>query len=68
MASAANDALCERTVEGSVNYYDNQNCKGTSNEKAIAARLGSMTYNIMSNGELVVIISKESHYKISICI
>ena len=38
-------------MEGSVNYYDNQTCKGTANEKAIAARLGSMTYNIMSNGK-----------------
>lgn len=51
MASAKNDSLCQRTVEGSVNYYDNQTCKGTANEKAIAARLGSMTYNIMSNGK-----------------
>eukprot|EP00928_Gymnodinium_smaydae_P040401 TRINITY_DN273_c1_g1_i1.p1 TRINITY_DN273_c1_g1~~TRINITY_DN273_c1_g1_i1.p1 ORF type:complete len:307 (-),score=61.30 TRINITY_DN273_c1_g1_i1:54-974(-) len=49
MASARNDALRERTVEGSINYYDNHRCKGTADDKALAARLGGHSYNILSN-------------------
>eukprot|EP00392_Amoebophrya_sp_AT5.2_P003675 g3680.t1 len=51
MASAKNDALRERTLEGSLNYYDEQRCVGTANDKAIAARLGGHNWNIMNNGE-----------------
>lgn len=48
MASAKNDALVERTVEGSLNYYDKHRAKGTAMEKGLAARLGGHTYNILS--------------------
>lgn len=51
MASAKNDALRERTLEGSLNYYDEQRCVGTANDKAIAARLGGHNWNIVNNGE-----------------
>ncbi|CAD7940710.1 unnamed protein product [Amoebophrya sp. A25] len=51
MASAKNDALRERTLEGTLNYYDEQRCVGTANDKAIAARLGGHNWNIISNGE-----------------
>ena len=50
MASLKNDQLRERTVEGSLNYYDEHRCIGTANDKAIAARLGGHSYNIISNG------------------
>lgn len=49
MASAKNDALVERTVEGSVNYYDFHRSKGTAGDKGLAARLGGHSYNILSN-------------------
>eukprot|EP00929_Paragymnodinium_shiwhaense_P109477 TRINITY_DN7591_c0_g1_i1.p1 TRINITY_DN7591_c0_g1~~TRINITY_DN7591_c0_g1_i1.p1 ORF type:complete len:306 (-),score=62.94 TRINITY_DN7591_c0_g1_i1:241-1158(-) len=49
MASAKNDALRARTVEGSINYYDVHRSKGTANEKALAARLGGHSYNIINN-------------------
>eukprot|EP00434_Breviolum_minutum_P005332 symbB.v1.2.004703.t1/scaffold273.1/size250767/3 len=49
MASVKNDALLKRTVEGSLNYYDNQMGIGTAADKAIAARLGGHSYNILSN-------------------
>ncbi|CAD7949733.1 unnamed protein product [Amoebophrya sp. A120] len=51
MASAKNDALRERTLEGSLNHYDEQRCVGTANDKAIAARLGGHNWNIVNNGE-----------------
>ena len=50
MASAKNDALRERTVEGPVNLYDKQRCQGTAANKATAARLSGHSYNILSNG------------------
>lgn len=49
MASVKNDALLKRTVEGSLNYYDNHMGCGTAADKAIAARLGGHSYNILSN-------------------
>lgn len=49
MASKKNDELRARTVEGSVNLYDDQKCIGTANDKAIAARLGGHNYNIVNN-------------------
>eukprot|EP00746_Dinoflagellata_sp_MGD_P071697 gnl/MRDRNA2_/MRDRNA2_29172_c0_seq1.p1 gnl/MRDRNA2_/MRDRNA2_29172_c0~~gnl/MRDRNA2_/MRDRNA2_29172_c0_seq1.p1 ORF type:complete len:316 (+),score=59.61 gnl/MRDRNA2_/MRDRNA2_29172_c0_seq1:120-1067(+) len=49
MASRKNDELRARTVSGSVNLYDNQKCLGTSEDKAIAARLGGHNYNILNN-------------------
>eukprot|EP00929_Paragymnodinium_shiwhaense_P095115 TRINITY_DN5608_c0_g1_i2.p1 TRINITY_DN5608_c0_g1~~TRINITY_DN5608_c0_g1_i2.p1 ORF type:complete len:306 (-),score=41.81 TRINITY_DN5608_c0_g1_i2:241-1158(-) len=49
MASAKNDALMERTVEGSINYYDNHKCKGTAFEKRLATLQGGYTYNIINN-------------------
>lgn len=49
MASAKNDALITRTVEGSVNYYDNHKGKGTAADKGLAARLGGCSYNILNN-------------------
>lgn len=48
MASARNDALVARTVEGSVNYYDNHRGKGTAGDKGLAARMGGHSYNILS--------------------
>jgi len=51
MASAKNDALRVRTVEGSVNLYDNQECIGTAADKAIAGMLSGFKYNILSNKE-----------------
>lgn len=49
MASKKNDALRERTVEGSVNFYDGQKCFGTATDKGLASRLGGHSYNILSN-------------------
>jgi len=49
MASAKNDALLARTVEGSLNYYDKHKCCGTATDKGLAARLGGHSYNIISN-------------------
>lgn len=49
MASAKNDALMERTVEGPVNYYDNHRGKGTAADKGLASRLGGCSYNIVNN-------------------
>jgi len=51
MASAKNDALRARTVEGSINLYDDQKTIGTAADKAIAARLSGYNYNILSNKE-----------------
>jgi len=51
MASSKNDALLERTVEGSVNYYCNHKCKGTANDRGLAERLGGHSYNILSNSD-----------------
>mmetsp|Transcript_38062 Transcript_38062/g.104743 ORF Transcript_38062/g.104743 Transcript_38062/m.104743 type:complete len:307 (+) Transcript_38062:77-997(+) len=49
MASARNDALVDRTVEGSVNYYENHKIKATATEKGLAARLGGHRWNIINN-------------------
>lgn len=49
MASAKNDAQLGRTVEGTINYYDNHKCWGTAGDKALAARLGGHSYNILNN-------------------
>lgn len=49
MASRRNDLLRELTVEGPVNLYDNQMCKGTASKKGLAARLGGHRYNILTN-------------------
>ncbi|CAK9075022.1 Uncharacterized protein SCF082_LOCUS36434 [Durusdinium trenchii] len=43
MASVRNDALHKRTVEGSLNFYDNHLGCGTAADKAIASRLGGST-------------------------
>lgn len=48
MASKRNDALLERTVEGSINYYDGHKGKGTATDKGLAARLGGHNYNIIT--------------------
>lgn len=48
MASAANDALRTRTVEGTVNLYDNQRVVGTAADKATAARVGSTKYHMLA--------------------
>lgn len=48
MASGRNDALVERTVEGSVNFYDGQKVRGTATDKGLAARMGGHNYNIIS--------------------
>mmetsp|Transcript_22030 Transcript_22030/g.41499 ORF Transcript_22030/g.41499 Transcript_22030/m.41499 type:complete len:306 (+) Transcript_22030:54-971(+) len=49
MASHKNDTLAKRTVEGSYNFYDNHKGCGTAADKALAARLGGHSYNILSN-------------------
>jgi len=49
MASRKNDLMLERTVDGSVNYYDYQKCRGTATDKGLAARLGGHNYNIVNN-------------------
>mmetsp|Transcript_118919 Transcript_118919/g.371840 ORF Transcript_118919/g.371840 Transcript_118919/m.371840 type:complete len:307 (-) Transcript_118919:60-980(-) len=51
MASAKNDALQVRTVEGSLNYYDNHRSCGTACDKAIAANVGGHNYNIITNSD-----------------
>lgn len=48
MASVRNDALHKRVVEGSYNFYDNHQGCGTATDKALAARLGGHSYNILS--------------------
>jgi hypothetical protein len=48
MASRKNDLLLDKTVEGSVNYYDNHTCRGTATDKGLAARLGGHSYNIIN--------------------
>lgn len=48
MASRKNDLMLDRTVDGPVNYYDNQKCFGTATDKGLAARLGSARFNIIS--------------------
>lgn len=49
MASARNDAMLERTVEGSLNYYDKHRGCGTATDKGLAARMGGHSYNIINN-------------------
>lgn len=49
MASRKNDALLDRTVEGSYNYYDNHKGCGTATDKGLASRLGGHSYNILNN-------------------
>jgi len=49
MASRKNDLMLDRTVEGSVNYYDYQKCHGTATDKGLASRLGGHNYNILNN-------------------
>lgn len=49
MASRKNDLMLDKTVEGSVNYYDNHKCCGTATDKGLAARLGGHSYNILNN-------------------
>jgi len=51
MASERNDALRARTVEGSVNYYQNHKCKATAADRGLAERLGGCQYNIISNSD-----------------
>eukprot|EP00933_Yihiella_yeosuensis_P061703 TRINITY_DN64528_c0_g1_i1.p1 TRINITY_DN64528_c0_g1~~TRINITY_DN64528_c0_g1_i1.p1 ORF type:complete len:306 (+),score=46.41 TRINITY_DN64528_c0_g1_i1:77-994(+) len=51
MASRKNDALLERTVEGSVNYYDGHKGKGTAADKALAARFSGASYNVINNSD-----------------
>lgn len=51
MASAKNDQLLERTVEGPLNYYDKHRGCGTATDKGLAARMGGHSYNIISNDE-----------------
>lgn len=51
MASEKNDALRARTVEGSVNYYQNHKCKGTAADRGLAERLGGCEYNIINNSD-----------------
>lgn len=51
MASRKNDLMLDKTVEGSVNYYDYQRCKGTATDKGLAARLGGHSYNIISGAD-----------------
>jgi len=51
MASRKNDLMLDRTVEGPVNYYDFQKCKGTATDKGLAARLGGHNYNIINNSD-----------------
>jgi len=50
MASRKNDLMLERTVDGSINYYDFQKCHGTATDKGLASRLGGHNYNII-NGQ-----------------
>jgi len=49
MASLKNDLLRDRTVEGSINYYDDHRCIGTAGDKGLAARMGGHSYNIINN-------------------
>jgi len=49
MASRKNDLMLDRTVDGSVNYYDNHRCQGTATDKGLAARCGGHSYNIINN-------------------
>lgn len=49
MASRKNDTMLMRNIEGSFNYYDGHKCLGTANDKALAARLGGHSYNIINN-------------------
>lgn len=49
MASRKNDLMLDRTVEGSVNYYDFQKCQGTATDKGLASRLGGHNYNVINN-------------------
>mmetsp|Transcript_127396 Transcript_127396/g.318030 ORF Transcript_127396/g.318030 Transcript_127396/m.318030 type:complete len:307 (+) Transcript_127396:104-1024(+) len=51
MASEKNDALRARTVEGSVNFYQNHKCKGTAADRGLAERLSGCEYNIISNSD-----------------
>mmetsp|Transcript_57802 Transcript_57802/g.152076 ORF Transcript_57802/g.152076 Transcript_57802/m.152076 type:complete len:312 (-) Transcript_57802:100-1035(-) len=51
MASAKNDALLARTVEGSLNIYDQGKCIGTAADKGLAARQGGCSYNIVNNDD-----------------
>lgn len=49
MSSPQNDRLRLRTALGSVNYYNQHMCMGTSREKAYAARSGGHNYDPISN-------------------
>lgn len=51
MASAKNDALLTRTVEGSINLYDGGKSIGTAQDKGLAARQGGCSYNIINNDD-----------------
>lgn len=51
MASAKNDALLSRTVDGSHNIYDGGKSVGTALDKGLAARLGGCSYNIINNDD-----------------
>jgi len=51
MASAKNDALLARTVDGSLNIYDGGKSIGTACDKGLAARLGGCSYNIINNDD-----------------
>lgn len=50
MASAKNDALTGRAVEGSINHYQNQTVRCTAADRGLAERLG-YGYNILSNSD-----------------
>ena len=49
MISQKNNRMQLRTAYGSVNYYDNHGCLGTSFEKGAAARFGGHDYDIVTN-------------------
>lgn len=51
MASLKNDRLFGRSVEGSLNYYDNHKSVATAADKGLAARLSGHSYNILSNSD-----------------
>mmetsp|Transcript_50065 Transcript_50065/g.144195 ORF Transcript_50065/g.144195 Transcript_50065/m.144195 type:complete len:305 (-) Transcript_50065:103-1017(-) len=51
MASAKNDRLLARTVEGSVNYYQGHKVKCTAADRGLAERLGGQGYNILNNSD-----------------
>lgn len=59
MTSRKNDLLLDRTVDGSLNYYDGHKCCGTATDKGLASRLGGHNYNIINNQDKDEIYFKE---------